>query len=212
MLRRLLALTVSSALTLGAAKASEPARSASGELQAKTNTAMLDSIADEGHGVIFPKKGFSLALSHFTWGVDLGASIDLTAHNMSTLNADVHFGYKNDYIRLVGVGAGIHRSFGAGNNFIPVYVIFRSSFRKKPSLFFLNLKAGYSFNTISDSPTYGDISGSVGLGINLAISKTFKSHIIIGYSFRHFNRKHQQATNLDIQNISLATVCFGVDF
>lgn len=176
--------------------------------------ASADSIADvkPERESLFPNASRSLAFSHFTWGAEIGGSIDLTGHDMSTFDIDAVFGYKNKWIRVVGVGVGVHRSFGTSNMFIPVYVVFRSSFRPKPSLFFLSAKAGYSFNTISDSATYGDISSSLGWGINLAMSKRFRSHIILGVSYRHFRERHRANFNLDTQNIVLANVSFGVDF
>lgn len=177
------------------------------------DTTAMTSAKISGHPeALFPYGSKSLSESHFTWGADLGSSIDLGGNDQSTFDADVVLGYKNSLIRLIGIGAGIHRAFGNGDNFIPVYVIFRSSFRKKPSPLFLNLKVGYSFNTLRDNATYGDISASIGMGINLAISRRFKSHIILSYGFRHFSRNHKASFNLDVDNVNLAQVCFGVNF
>ena len=161
---------------------------------------------------LFPNASRNLALSHFTWGVEVGSSIDMTGSDMSTINADVILGYKNDLFRTIGIGAGVHRAFGMGDNYVPLYFVFRSSFRKKPSLFFLNFKAGYSFNTIADSPVFGDTMGILGLGINLSRNRNFMSHIILSYEFRHFNKNHQSLINLDRENVSLAKLSFGVNF
>ncbi|MCM1377275.1 MAG: hypothetical protein NC097_03065 [Clostridium sp.] len=150
--------------------------------------------------------------SHFTWGAEVGGSIDLTGHDMSTFDIDALFGYKNDYIRLLGVGVGVQKSFGANNMFVPLYVVFRSSFRKQPSLLFFNIKVGYSFNTIEESPTYGDISASVGIGINLAMGKKFQSHILLSWGYRHFTDRHKANFNLDTRNINMAQIGFGVNF
>lgn len=159
---------------------------------------------------IFPKSSRSLAFSHFTWGGEIGGSIDMTGNDLSTVDVDIVLGYKNRFIRTLGIGAGIHRAIGTGNNFIPVYLVFRSSFRSKPSLLFLNLKIGYSFNTISDSPTFGDTSSSLGCGINLAMSSRFQSHIILSVNHRHLDSRHN--LNLPVQDIFLANLCFGVNF
>ncbi|MDE6792372.1 MAG: hypothetical protein K2J48_04745 [Muribaculaceae bacterium] len=163
-----------------------------------------ESIFDEG------KKG--LVGSHFTWGGELGTSIDVSGYDMSTFNIDALFGYKNSYFRIVGLGAGIHRALGTGDNFIPVYAVMRTSFSHSPILFFMSLKPGYSFNTIHNSSTFGDVNAALGAGINLAISKRFKSHIILAYEFRHFNKKHREKYSLEVENISLATLSFGVNF
>lgn len=181
-------------------------------------SAPTDSIAGKAADVVqeresmFPQGSRSLAGSHFTWGAEAGASIDLTGHDMSTFDADVLIGYKSQFIRLVGIGAGIHRAFGNGNNFVPIYAVFRSSFRKKPSLFFMHLDFGYSFNTLGDSPTFGDWMGSLGCGINLAMSRRFQSHIIMALGFRHFNERHRNETSLDVKDVYIARIGFGVNF
>lgn len=150
--------------------------------------------------------------SHFTWGADLGASIDLGGDDLSTFDIDAVLGYKNSLIRIIGVGAGIYRSFGNGNNFIPVYAIFRTSFRKKPSPLFFNLKVGYSFNTVSDSPAKGGFNTSIGLGINLAMSKRFMSHIIISYGYFRIDKNQALQANLNATHINQAQIRFGVNF
>lgn len=154
----------------------------------------------------------SLIGSHFTWGAEIGSSIDVSGYDTSTFNVDAQLGYKSALFRILGIGAGIHRAFGTGDNFVPVYAVLRTSFSTTPRLFFMSVKAGYSFNTFSNSSTFGDINASLGAGINLAVSKKFKSHIILGYEFRHFNQKHRDKYSLEVKDISLATLSFGVNF
>ncbi|MBD5269536.1 MAG: hypothetical protein K2M67_09255 [Muribaculaceae bacterium] len=177
----------------------------------KVNTEGADGVKKERES-LFPNSSRSLATSHFTWGAEVGSSIDLSGHDMSTFDADVLVGYKNPVIRLAGIGAGIHRAFGNGNNFVPLYAVFRSSFRSKPSLCFFHLKAGYSFNTIGDSPTFGDWVGSIGCGVNLAMSKSFQSHILLAFGFRHFNKRHQSEVKIDVKDVYMAQISFGVNF
>ncbi|MCM1152879.1 MAG: hypothetical protein NC328_04420 [Muribaculum sp.] len=181
-------------------------------IQDKTVIESIDSVGAKVRESLFDSPSRVLTNSHFTWGADLGTSIDLGGHDMSTFDLDVNLGYKSSLIRFLGVGVGIHRSFGNGNMFIPFYVMFRSSFRTKPSLFFLNLRAGYSFNTVENSPTYGDISASIGVGINLAMTSRIQSHIILSWGFRHFRERHRELFALDTQNINLAQLSFGVNF
>lgn len=161
---------------------------------------------------IFPESSKPLSESHFTWGGEFGASIDLSGYDTSTFDVDIILGYKNNYFKIIGVGAGVHRAFGTGDNFIPVYAVMRTSFSTKPRLLFMSLKAGYSFNTMGDAPTFGDINASLGCGINLAMSKKFRSHIILAYEFRHFNKRHKDVLNIHADDISLATLSFGVNF
>lgn len=161
---------------------------------------------------LFPKGSQSLSGSHFTWGAEAGASIDLTGHDMSTIDIDALLGYKSSVIRLAGIGAGIHKSFGNDNTFIPIYALIRTSFRPQPSLLFMHLKFGYSFNTIGDSPTFGDWVGSLGCGVNLAMSRRFQSHILLALGFRHFNERHRADVSIDVKDVWFAQISFGVNF
>lgn len=161
---------------------------------------------------LIPGKGLSLALSHFTWGAEAGSSLDLTSHDLSTFDVDAFLGYKSKFIKLAGIGAGIHRAFHTGTNFVPVYAVFRSSFRSKPSLFFLNLQGGYSFYSISHSRSHGDITASVGLGINLFQSSAAKSYVILSANYQHFNDHTVAETTLDSKSIYFARLCVGVNF
>lgn len=154
-----------------------------------------------------------LDTSHFTWGADLGASLDLTANDMSTFDLDFILGYKNSLFKTLGVGVGIHRTVQSGDNFIPVYALIRTSFTSRPSLLFLNVRLGYSFNTIEDSPTFGDYNAGFGCGINLSQGKKAKTYIILGVAYRYFNENHRDyVARLDTQSVWLAQLQFGVNF
>lgn len=162
---------------------------------------------------LFPEKSQNLGIqSHFSWGADIGASIDVGGDDMSTFDIDVNLGYKNKFFRLIGVGAGIHRAFGNGCNFIPIYALIRTSFREKPSLFFLDLKGGYSFNSIGYNNSQGGAYASIGCGINLAMSNKFKSHIILSYGYFGMKAINNAAINFDGNHINYAQIKFGVSF
>ena len=161
---------------------------------------------------IFKGKSFSLAFSHFTWGVEVGSSLDMTTHDLSSFDADVVLGFKNSFLKIAGIGTGIHRSIHKGNNFIPVYAVIRTNFRKTPSLFFMNLQAGYSFNTIDGSRTSGDFYGALGLGINLSQAKTAKSYIIASLACQNFQKKSLEKIDINSNYILYAKLVFGVNF
>lgn len=191
-----------------------PAQSAAEETPnvEPTATALTQAAENGERESLFPKKSRDLRSSHFTWGAEIGSSIDLSSHDMSTMDLDVVFGYKNNIIRTVGMGVGVHRAFGNGSTFIPIYAVLRTSFSPKPAPCFLHLKVGYSFNSVADSPMLGDVSASVGVGINLAMTRRCMTHIILSYGFRHFSYRHSEIINLGIQNISLAQLAFGINF
>ena len=148
----------------------------------------------------------------FTWGVELGSSIDLSGYDTSTFDADIILGFRTRTIRTIGIGTGIHRAFGSDNTFVPIYAIINTSFRSAPAPCFFHCKIGYSFNTIGNSPTYGDVMASIGLGFNLAMRKKFQSHIIVGYGFRHIDSRHRELTPIHAKNINLAQIAFGLMF
>lgn len=155
----------------------------------------------------------ALDTSHFTWGIDAGASIDLTANDMSTFDVDILLGYKNKLIKTAGVGAGIHRTVQGGNNFIPLYAIFRTSFTTRPSILFFNARFGYSFSTIENSPTFGDYNAALGCGVNLSKSHRANTYLILSAAYRYYNERHKvYLPKLDVHYIWIAQLQFGVNF
>lgn len=162
---------------------------------------------------LFPQKSRSLALSHFTWGAEVGSSIDITGYDLSTLDVDILLGYKNSFIRMAGFGAGIHRSVQRGDNFIPVYATIQTSFRNKPSLCFFSAKIGYSFNSIEDSPTFGDLMSLLGIGFNLSSSRVAKSYILASLGYRYFNQRHiDMLPSINRHYIFLTQISIGISF
>ncbi|MEG2243087.1 MAG: hypothetical protein RSC87_06330 [Muribaculaceae bacterium] len=151
-------------------------------------------------------------IQHFVWGADIGSSIDMSGNDMSSIDIDAYFGYKNSFIRTLGVGASIHTALGNSNMAIPVYLIFRSSFRSQPSLCFLDLRAGYSFNSISSSYNQSGAYGSIGVGFNLSFSKKFNSHIILAYNFIQLKPYGEGENYVDLNNLSAMAVKIGVSF
>lgn len=160
----------------------------------------------------FPEKSLNLSFTHFTWGAEAGSSLDLTSHNLSTFDADVLLGYKNSIFNIVGIGAGIHRSIHTGNNFIPVYAVLRTDFRRKPSPFFLNLQAGYSFNTVGDRSSVGDFYGAAGLGINLQQGRVANTYVILSLAYQYFSKENMTKIDFDTHYIFFAKLMIGVNF
>lgn len=154
----------------------------------------------------------SLVGSHFTWGADVGSSVDLSGSDMTTFDIDAYFGYKGSLIRTAAVGAGVHKAFGNSYTFLPVYALIRTSFRSEPSLFFFEAKGGYSFNTLADSGSHGGAYGTLGIGINLAMSNKLQSHIVLSYGFFTLRNASDLTIRYAGDNISYAVLHFGVNF
>ncbi len=119
------------------------------------------------------------AMGHFTWGVDLGSAIDLTSHDMSIFELGASFGYKGGWFRFAGVGATIVSMINNSSRCYPIYGMVRTSFTPEHKLCFMELKAGVSINTINEFATQTDFYGSLGVGLTLAHSRKFSSHVIL---------------------------------
>ena len=149
-------------------------------------------------------------LRKFMLGAELGMGLDLSSTDMSTFNFDIVFGYRYKIIQLIGVKLGIHKSLGTSDSFMPISFVFRTSFTPRPSLFFFHMNAGYSFNTVSSSPMFGDITAQVGCGLNLVQRRRFQSYLILGVGFRHFNHRHREMIQIEKDNVGFAQVTLGI--
>ena len=180
--------------------------------QAPEASAVLNPKADSATLDTPKKQKFASLRRHFSWGLDAGSSIDLSGEDMSTIDVETYFGYKGSLIRNAGVGVGMHKAFGNQYTFVPLYAMLRTSFRKKPSPLFFELKLGYSFNTLAHSGSIGGAYGSLGVGFNLKMSRSFQSHIILSYSYFTLRK----ATEVDVpysgDNINSAVLRFGINF
>ncbi len=153
----------------------------------------------------------SRGIPHFTWGVDAGGSIDMGGDDMSTVNIDAFFGYKNQMIDIAGIGTGIHIMTSNSSRVFPLYAIFRSSFRNRPSLCFLDMRAGAAFNDVgNESQTRLFLNPAV--GFNLAVSRSFKSYITIGYIFNGMSSFGPTDDRTDIHGLDLVNFRFGITF
>lgn len=152
------------------------------------------------------------APSHFTWGADLGSSIDMTGQDLTAIDLDAEFGYKGDYIRFAGLGAGIRMMVSNSSRCYPVYAMFRSSFTRKPSLCFAQLKLGVSFNNFYTNTYQRDLYTNLGIGFTLATGRSFSSHIILSYEFVPVRRKFVPDAVSPLSDIHSASISIGVSF
>lgn len=166
----------------------------------------------EYHGVLLENADRPLSESHFTWGGEVGASVDMGGNDMSTFDIDVMFGYKNKIIKTLGVGAGVHRAFGQGSNFVPVYAVIRMYFSPDHKLFFLNLKGGYSFNSFSYRGAQNGLKGCIGIGCNLSQGRKANSHLILSCGYFRLDKQMIAANGDPVRDIFLGKITLGVNF
>lgn len=143
-------------------------------------------------------------------GLELSTDLDLSSTDLSTFNADLLFGYRHKVIQLLGASVGVHKSMGSSDCFIPIQAVFRTGFSPRPTLCFMHLSAGYSFNTIADSHMFGDTMATLGVGVNLARSRKFQSNIVLAFGFRHLNERHRELTSINKPNLGFTQISFGI--
>ncbi len=162
--------------------------------------------------VVTPNMEDKSPMSHFCWGADLGGSIDMSGHDMSTIDIGANFGYKNDYLRLLGIGASLNMMVSNSNRSFPIYGIVRTNFMNRPSLCFFDARAGVSLNYFEDNVSQAGLFLSGGIGFNLALGQKFKSHIILSYNY--FDRGYYTRDGVDYNqpDLHLVTMRLGVSF
>lgn len=148
----------------------------------------------------------------FAWGADAGASIDLSGNDMSSIDFSAAFGMSRGWINFLGVGAEADIVVSNSSRSYPVFVNFKTNFRNTPSLLFWDLKAGLSLNYPEHNHQHTGFYGSTGLGVNLARSSKFCSHLVIAYTFRQRSTAEGAEMPHNFKSLSYASVKIGVTF
>lgn len=153
------------------------------------------------------------AVPHFSWGADAGGAIDMTTNNMSSINIDAYFGYRSSFIDIAGIGAGINTMVNTSLRSYPVYGILRTSFRSRPSLAFMDLRAGCAFNSEGTGKNHSTLFLSPGVGFHLACSQNFRSYIILSYVFNDIRSYTDDSHPHDFKSgLHFACLRIGVSF
>lgn len=153
------------------------------------------------------------ATDHFAWGADLGTTIDVGGHDMSGVDLNAYFGYKNDAIDIAGVGAGLTMMVGNSSRAFPLFAILRTSFRTTPSLCFFDCRAGLVIDNVPDGTSQKVVYISPSIGFNLAMSSKFKSFITLGYTYNGMGTYGGEFGPVELPDgLSMVTARFGVTF
>lgn len=156
---------------------------------------------------------FVRAEGKFAWGADIGTSVDLTGHDMSTVNLDANFGYANGVLQMVGVGAGAHMMVSNGCRAFPIYAILQTNFRQKPSLCFLDLRVGIAVNNVDHDSRQTVPYINPSIGFNLAGNKTFQSYMRIGYLYNGMKSFGPEENRTTVKGgLSMVNVAIGISF
>ncbi len=119
----------------------------------------------------------------FAWGADLNSSIDLSQNDMSNIGIDTYFGVSLPAVEMLGVGVGANVPVSNSRYSYPIFAIVRTNFSTRPTLCFLDLRTGLSVNNRIDSHQQIGTYINAGVGIQLASTRSFRSHLILGYTF-----------------------------
>ena len=149
---------------------------------------------------------------HFTWGAEIGGGIDLGSNDMSTVNIDAFFGYRNSWIDILGIGAEIQTMVNDSDRAFPVYAVFRSNFRSSRSLCFLDARIGCVFNNLADNVSQTSFFCSPGIGINLAGGKSFQSYVTLSYLYNGIKPYATRSGRVDIDGLHMAVIRLGIAF
>lgn len=120
--------------------------------------------------------------AHFVWGADFGSSIDLSGHDMSSIDFNAYFGLQYRWISLFGLGAGADIMVSNSCRTYPVYATLRTFFSAQPKLLFMDLRGGLALNYLENETSKTGGYLSTGVGVNLAHSRKFDSYIIASYT------------------------------
>lgn len=151
-----------------------------------------------------PKQGF-------TWGAEVGAGIDMGGDNMSTLNIEALIGYRTSWIDFAGIGLGIDMMMSNSCRAFPIYGMIRSSFAKKPKLFFAEMRTGIALNQATNVPDRGNLFLQPGGGIYLATGKNFTSYLTLSYTYDAMTFYGDKKDTL-VHGLNMATISIGVTF
>ncbi|MCM1348671.1 MAG: hypothetical protein NC338_04600 [Firmicutes bacterium] len=150
--------------------------------------------------------------NHFVWGAEVGGAIDMTSNNLSSLNLDAYFGYKNSWINALGVGASVNMMVSNSVRAFPVYAMLRTDFSSQKKLLFMDLRGGVAFNNLTYGSSQTSLYLSPGIGINLASSKTFNSYITLSYIYNGLKPFNLGDRHCDVDGLSMACLRLGISF
>lgn len=149
---------------------------------------------------------------HFAWGAEAGSSIDMSGHDMSSIDFNASFGMKWKWIKFLGAGAGANIMVSNSCRSYPIYLAFKSDFTQKPSLLFADLRGGISQNYLTGNYSQTGAYASAAVGVRLSYKKTFMSYLSAGYSF--IGREDAEIDNhfTEFPSLHFATFRLGITF
>lgn len=150
--------------------------------------------------------------ARFVWGADFGSSIDLSAQDMSSVDFSASFGMRRTWIKFLGVGAAVNVMVSNSCRTYPVYAVLRTDFSSRMRLLFMDVRAGAAMNYLPDNVSQTGAYASLGVGVNLAVSRKFQSYIMAGYTFIDVRDVVSDGRVTPYDSRHMAVVRLGVSF
>jgi len=148
----------------------------------------------------------------FAWGADLAASVDMSGHDMSAIGIDAMFGMQWQWVRFFGVGAQADVMVSNSSRTFPLTVNFRTDFSRRERLVFLDVRGGMALSYFDHDRNETNPYVSGGIGVTLAKSKTFSSHVIASYTWLGQKECYIGETLRSCPGISYVSIRLGVMF
>ena len=150
----------------------------------------------------------------FTWGAQTGGSIDLSGHNMSTIDFTGVVGMRHAWIKMLGVGFGANVMVSNSCRAYPVSLAFRTDFSSRARrLLFMDTRVGIANNTFPDNVHRTGAYTYMGLGVNLATGRRFASFLSLGYTFmQRGDVTYGEDEHSYLPHLHFASVSLGVSF
>ncbi|MDE6300582.1 MAG: hypothetical protein K2M19_02575 [Muribaculaceae bacterium] len=159
-----------------------------------------------------PDPVYAVSRVRFAWGAELASSVDLSGHDMTSVDLNLSFGLTYRWLIFAGIGAGADMMVSNSCRTYPVYLSFRTDFSRRVLPIFLDLRVGSAFNCLPENINQQAPYASISLGFNLATGRTFRSYILCGYTYNGRRDVDSDMGLMRFPSLSLASVRLGVQF
>lgn len=171
-----------------------------------------DSTFFAGHSAWNPKLKMGPNGVHFAWGAEFGSTIDMSGHQMSSIDFNAAAGISYKWLSFAGIGVGANIVVSNSCRTYPVFVLLRTDFSKWVKLLFLDFRAGVALNYLEDNSHQAGAYISPSVGFNLATGKNFRSYLSLGYTYISRNDYNSGDNIIKCRPLSMATVRLGLSF
>lgn len=187
----------------------------------RAESLMADSLNMDSSRIQMPQTAFKKYVASpkfdprrvkFSWGAEFASSIDLSGHDMSSIDFSAYFGLRYRWLNLAGVGAGVNIMVSNSCRTYPIFAVFRTDFSPIVKIMFLELRGGMALNYLPDNVSQQAPYASASVGFNLARSSKFRSYILAGYTYISRKDVVTEDRTHDYSSLSMASIRLGVAF